>query len=54
MKEVVKRYRENKAGNKKYFYKGYQITEEQAKAVKAIGGRVVTARTDQWYWDNWS
>lgn len=43
----------NNKNRKRYFVGGSEVTEKQARAVRSIGGPVVTERTDEWirrYW----
>lgn len=39
---------------KRYFYKDREVTKPQARAIKSLGGEVVTDRNDEWVWRNWT
>jgi len=38
---------------KRYFYGDVEVTKEQAKYIRSVGGRVVSKRDDDYIWRNW-
>lgn len=38
---------------KRQFFNGSEVTKTQAEAIKAVGGKIVTERNDEWFWRNW-
>jgi hypothetical protein len=46
-------YKGKQVQTKRYFYKDSEVDKTQAKAIKSLGGNIVTRRTDEWYWRNW-
>lgn len=53
--KVITRYRQTKEHrNMRYFFNDREVTKAQADVIKAVGGNVVTDRTDEWFWRNWS
>jgi len=54
MKKVILNYREAKQPTKKYYFNGSEVPKELAQEIETLGGNVVTERTDEWFWRNWS
>jgi hypothetical protein len=54
MKNVILEYKESKRPKRRYFYNGTEVTKSQARVIQQIGGSVLTERTDEWFWRNWS
>ena len=55
MKKVCVEYGQAKNHtNKKYYFNSHEISKSLAEDIKSVGGDVVTERTDEWFWRNWS
>lgn len=54
MKKICVEYRQAQRPNRRYFYNGSEVTRSQAKVIQEVGGTVLTERTDEWFWRNWS
>lgn len=39
--------------HRRYFIGQSEVTREQARQIRLIGGRVVTERNDEYIWRNW-
>ena len=54
MKRFTVEYKEAKQPSVRYFFNAEEVPKDVAREIETLGGNVVTERTDEWFWRNWS